>query len=209
MHIPKYTFNLFFFLLLILPSAGCEKDDPTPPITPDPPVTSDPPQYETPFASIPPSEDVVMYEINERAFSSSGTLMGILPRLDSIKALGVNVIWLMPIHPIGAINTVNSPYCVRNFKEVNPEYDNLENLRTLVREAHNRDMAVILDWVVFSNNMSEQALRSTKVKMRFSSLFRTFDGAQDYAILRSIIDTAILQGKHPFDALVKPAIVVH
>jgi len=47
------------------------------------------------------------------------------------------------------------------------------------------------------------------VKMRVSSLFRTFDGAKDYAILRSIIDTAIRQGKHPFDALVKPAIVVH
>lgn len=60
-----------------------------------------------------------------------------------------------------------------------------------------------------TNNMSERALRSTKVKMRVSSLFRTFDGAQDYAILRSIIDTAILQGKHPFDALVRPEIVVH
>jgi len=60
-----------------------------------------------------------------------------------------------------------------------------------------------------TNNMSERAMRSTKVKMRVSSLFRTFDGAKDYAILRSIIDTAILQGKHPFDALVKPAIVVH
>ena len=59
-----------------------------------------------------------------------------------------------------------------------------------------------------TNNMSERALRSTKVKMRVSSLFRTFDGAQDYAILRSIIDTAILQGKHPFDALVKPEIVL-
>ena len=60
-----------------------------------------------------------------------------------------------------------------------------------------------------TNNMSERALRSTKVKMRVSSLFRTFDGAQDYAILRSIIDTAILQGKHPFDALVRPEIVVN
>lgn len=60
-----------------------------------------------------------------------------------------------------------------------------------------------------TNNMSERALRSTKVKMRVSSLFRTFHGAQDYAILRSIIDTAILQGKHPFDALVRPEIVVH
>lgn len=60
-----------------------------------------------------------------------------------------------------------------------------------------------------TNNMSERALRSTKVKMRVSSLFRTFHGAQDYAILRSIIDTAILQGKHPFNALVRPEIVVN
>lgn len=60
-----------------------------------------------------------------------------------------------------------------------------------------------------TNNMSERALRSTKVKMRVSSLFRTFNGAQDYAIIRSIIDTAILQGRHPFDALVKPEIVVN
>ena len=59
-----------------------------------------------------------------------------------------------------------------------------------------------------TNNMSERALRSTKVKMKVSSLFRTFHGAQDYAIIRSIIDTAILQGKHPFDALVRPQIVV-
>ena len=60
-----------------------------------------------------------------------------------------------------------------------------------------------------TNNMSERALRSTKVKMRVSSLFRTMAGAQDYAILRSIIDSAILQGKHPFDALVTPDIVVN
>lgn len=59
-----------------------------------------------------------------------------------------------------------------------------------------------------TNNMSERALRSTKVKLRVSSLFRTLHGAQDFAILRSIIDTAILQGKHPFDALVKPQILV-
>jgi len=59
-----------------------------------------------------------------------------------------------------------------------------------------------------TNNMSERALRSTKVKMRVSSLFRTFTGAQNYAILRSIIDSAILQGKPPFDALLRPDIVV-
>lgn len=124
---------------------GCSEkenvDDPTITIVP-----TDPPQYETPFSDLPNTSDIVMYEINERAFSVSGNFAGILPRLDSIKALSVNVIWLMPIHPIGVIKTVNSPYCIKNYLEVNPEYGTLEDLRTLVREAHKRKMAVILDW---------------------------------------------------------------
>ncbi len=59
-----------------------------------------------------------------------------------------------------------------------------------------------------TNNWSERALRSTKVKLRVSSQFRTHEGAQDYAILRSIIDSAILQGKNPFDALIQPQILL-
>lgn len=147
----KYNFHHYLLLLvlsfLLVIAAGCKKDDDATPNPPQPPVSTDPPQYGTPFDEIPATDDIVMYEINERAFSATGDFAGILPRLDSIKALGVNVIWLMPIHPIGQINTVNSPYCIRNFKEVNPEYGDLEDLRTLVREAHNRKMAVILDWV--------------------------------------------------------------
>ena len=112
----------------------------------DIPVSTDTMQYETPFNEVPFPSDITMYEINERAFSFSGTFAGILPRLDSIKSLNVNVIWLMPINPIGSINTVNSPYCVKNYFEVNPEYGTLEDLRTLVREAHQRKMAVIIDW---------------------------------------------------------------
>ena len=88
-----------------------------------------------------------MYEINERALSQSGDFNGIIERLDEIKALSVNVIWLMPIHPIGEINTVNSPYCVRNYLEVNPEFGSLTDLKKLVKEAHKRDIAVIMDWV--------------------------------------------------------------
>ncbi len=59
----------------------------------------------------------------------------------------MNVIWLMPIHPIGEINTVNSPYCVKNYLEVNPEFGSLTDLKKLVKEAHKRDIAVIMDWV--------------------------------------------------------------
>jgi glycosidase len=88
-----------------------------------------------------------MYEINLRAFSPSGDIRGIIDRLDHIADLHVNVIWLMPIHPIGQVNSVNSPYSVRNFKEVSPEYGTLEDLRDLTDAAHARGIAVIMDWV--------------------------------------------------------------
>jgi glycosidase len=144
----KPFFRFLSFNTLLILALACKKD-PVPPIIipPIPPVVTGPVQYETPFADVPATADMVLYEINERAFSASGNLAGILPRLDSIKALGVNTIWLMPIHPIGVTKTVNSPYCVTNFKEVNPEFGTLEDLRTLVREAHKRKMAVIMDWV--------------------------------------------------------------
>ena len=131
---------------LIFQVTSCTKTATDPdPITPTPP--GDTTTYPVPFADVPAISDIIMYEINERAFSTSGTFNGILSRLDSIKALGVNVIWLMPIHPIGVPKTVNSPYCVRNYLEVNPEYGTLADLVNLVSQAHQRKMAVILDWV--------------------------------------------------------------
>jgi glycosidase len=147
MKFNTFRFSIFVTIsIFLMIAAGCSKKDvivdPPPPVVP-----TDTSQYETPFADIPATSDIVMYEINERAFSTSGTLAGILPRLDSIKGLGINVIWLMPIYPIGVINTVNSPYCIKNYQQVNPEYGNLDDLRKLVREAHKRKMAVILDWV--------------------------------------------------------------
>lgn len=110
-------------------------------------VAADPAQFETPFSSIPPTSNINMYEVNLRCFSSAGTLQGVQDRLDSIKALGINVIWLMPTYPIGIVRTVNSPYCVKDYYAVNTEYGDLTALRNLVREAHNRGMAVIMDWV--------------------------------------------------------------
>ncbi len=134
--------------ILFLIVVSCKKEDTSnDPVHPPDTDTTGPRQFETPFTGVPSTGDIVMYEINERAFTKQGTLAGILPRLDSIKALGVNVIWLMPVFPIGIINTVNSPYCIRNYKEVNPEFGDLGDLRTLVRESHKRNMAVILDWV--------------------------------------------------------------
>ncbi|PIB37320.1 hypothetical protein BFP72_00415 [Reichenbachiella sp. 5M10] len=90
---------------------------------------------------------MVVYEVNLRAFSASGNLDGVRQRLDHIQSLGVNVLWLMPIYPIGIENGVNSPYAISDYKEVNPEFGTLNDLIKLVNEAHRRDMAVIMDWV--------------------------------------------------------------
>lgn len=99
------------------------------------------------FAYIPMTKDIVMYEVNIRAMSVSGDFQGVISRLDHVKSLGVNVIWLMPIHPIGAIKSINSPYSVQNYQEVNPEFGTLDDLKELVEEAHDRKIAVIMDWV--------------------------------------------------------------
>lgn len=139
--------------LLLLLWAGCTSPSETiaPPSNPPPGVTyTDPPAFGTPFDQVPATKDIVMYEVNLRAFSTSGTFAGVTARLDSIKALGVNTIWLMPIYPVGQQNSVGqlgSPYSVRNYKEVSSEYGTLDDLRNLVAQAHAKGMAVILDWV--------------------------------------------------------------
>lgn len=135
----------FMVVCLMILTASCSKketvvDDP---IVPD----EDTLTYGSPFLHVPATEDVVMYEVNQRAFSASGDLQGVTDRLDAIKSVGANVIWLMPVHPIGTIQSVNSPYSVQNYLQVNPEFGTLHDLRTLIDSAHKKDMAVILDWV--------------------------------------------------------------
>lgn len=107
-------------------------------------------QYGTPFAGVPDPKDVVMYQVNIRAFSRDGNFQGVIDRLDNIKALGVNTLWLMPIHPVGkvkAVQPLGSPYSVKDHMSVNPEFGDLTKLRELVDQAHARNMAVIIDWV--------------------------------------------------------------
>ncbi len=130
--------------------AGCKKDVPTAPAPVPPPVvapTPTPAQYGTPFAAVPDRQDAVIYQVNVRAFSQSGNFAGVTARLDSIKALGVNVLYLMPIYPVGVLRAVNSPYAVKDYLAVNPEFGALADLRALVDGAHARGLSVMLDWV--------------------------------------------------------------
>ena len=115
--------------------------------TPEQPEENHDDVYGIPFSGVPDAADAVIYEVNLRAFSSSGDLAGVTARLDHLEELGVNVIWLMPIHPQGEVNSVNSPYSVRDYTAVSAEYGTLEDLRELTDAAHARGMAVLMDWV--------------------------------------------------------------
>ena len=151
------AFNKFFFVIftaVALLSCSKGSDAPivnTPVVTPPPPppapVNPDPPQYGIPFANVTDRQDASIYQVNIRPFSAQGNLQGVVARLDSIKALGVNVVYLMPIYPVGIISAINSPYCIRDYKSVNSEFGTLTDLRNLVDAAHSRNMSVILDWV--------------------------------------------------------------
>jgi glycosidase len=94
--------------------------------------------------------DGVVYEIYPRAFSPQGNFNGITARLDDLKDLGVNILWLMPIHPIGQEKkkgTIGSPYAVRDYYGINPDYGTKEDFKKLITEAHRRGMKVIIDIV--------------------------------------------------------------
>jgi glycosidase len=94
--------------------------------------------------------DGVIYEVFPRAFSPEGNFKGVIPQLDRLKDLGVNVLWLMPIHPTGKLKskgTLGSPYAVRDYDAVNPEYGTPDDLKALIAAAHKRGMKVFIDIV--------------------------------------------------------------
>ena len=96
---------------------------------------------------VPEVADVVLYQVNPRVFAPSNSFQAIIDRLDSIEDLGVNMLWIMPIYPIGEVKSKNSPYSVRDYKAVAPEYGTVDDLRMLVESCHERGMGIILDWV--------------------------------------------------------------
>ncbi len=151
MNMKHNTRNLLILIVAALLIVSCKKDSIpstyTPPPTPSGTDTTTYTQYGTPFSGVPNPQDAIIYQVNIRAFSSGGNFQGVIARLDSIKALGVNVIYLMPIYPIGVLNSINSPYCIKDFLSVNTEFGTLTDLHTLIDGAHSRNMSVMLDWV--------------------------------------------------------------
>ncbi|MBU6411748.1 MAG: alpha-amylase, partial [Verrucomicrobia bacterium] len=94
--------------------------------------------------------DGVIYEIFPRDFSPAGNLQGVTAKLDELRHLGVTILWIMPIQPIGKkfrSGQYGNPYSIRDYYAVNPDYGTLEDFKRLVAEAHQRGMKVIMDLV--------------------------------------------------------------
>jgi len=94
--------------------------------------------------------NAVVYELFPRSFSAEGDFNAITARLDELKNLGVDVLWLMPIHPIGEKlkkGSIGSPYCVRDYYAINPCYGTTNDFKRLVDSAHQRGIKVLLDLV--------------------------------------------------------------
>ena len=96
------------------------------------------------------TRQAVVYELNVRQYTAEGTLKAVIPELPKIRALGTDIVWVMPIQPIGVKErkgTLGSYYSIRDYTAVNPEFGSMEDFKALVSAAHGLGMKVILDWV--------------------------------------------------------------
>ncbi|MGQ9805628.1 MAG: alpha-amylase family glycosyl hydrolase [Chlorobiales bacterium] len=95
-------------------------------------------------------KSAVIYEIFLRNFTPEGTFRAAQAKLADLKALGVNTIWLMPIHPIGEVKRkgkLGSPYSVKDYYAINPELGSTDDFKSFVKVAHDLELKVILDFV--------------------------------------------------------------
>ena len=104
------------------------------------------------------SYGAVLYEMNVRQLTPEGTLRAAAARLEFLRDLGVDAVWLMPIYPIGEKNrkgTLGSYYSIRDYCAVNPELGTMDDFDDFVAEAHRLGMKVLMDWV--ANHTSRDA----------------------------------------------------
>ena len=126
-----------------------------------------------------PNQNVI-YELDLYNFTSAGTLAAAQQRLDYLKDLGIDVIWLMPIHPrgvLGRIGSLGSPYAPRDYHAVNSDFGTIADLRNFVTAAHQRGMQVWLDWV--ANHTAKDNVWITEHRDYYNSTLTSPNGYGD------------------------------
>ncbi len=92
----------------------------------------------------------IIYEIYPRAFSKEGNFAGIEKKLPALKKLGVTTLWLMPIHPVGIEQrkgSLGSPYSIKDYYGINPEFGTLQDFKRLVKRSHDLGFKIVIDLV--------------------------------------------------------------
>lgn len=105
-------------------------------------------------------QNQVIYSVYVRAHTPEGTFRAVIPDLDRIKALGTDIIWFLPIHPIGVKGKKGSlgcPYANRDYRTVNPAYGTMDDFKALVDEIHKRGMKCMID-VVYNHTSPDSTL---------------------------------------------------
>lgn len=135
MTIMKVTLLALLALFVLFACKASSTDT----VTPPPDMT--PPEW---------SRNAVIYEVNVRQFTPQGTFAAFAEHLPRLRELGVDILWFMPIHPIGELNrkgSLGSYYSVRDYRAVNPEFGTMDDWRALVQQCHELGFKVIIDWV--------------------------------------------------------------
>ncbi len=91
-----------------------------------------------------------IYEVNIRQYTPEGTIKAFQVHLPRLQAMGVDILWMMPVQPIGEKSRkgpLGSYYSIQDYTAVNPNFGTIEDFKSMVNEAHERGMLVILDWV--------------------------------------------------------------
>ncbi len=106
-----------------------------------------------------PLENSVVYEMNVRQYTPEGTFSAAQRELPRLAELGVDILWLMPIYPIGVEGrkgTLGSYYAVKDYCAINPEFGTIEDFDKFLAEAHKLGLRVVIDWV--ANHTSPDAV---------------------------------------------------
>ena len=126
-----------------------------------------------------PNQNVI-YELDLYNFTSQGTLAAAQQRLDYLKDLGIDIVWLMPIHPRGVqgrIGSLGSPYAPRDYHAVNSDFGTIADLKAFVAAAHQRGMQVWLDWV--ANHTAKDNVWITQHREYYNSTLTSPNGYGD------------------------------
>ncbi len=96
------------------------------------------------------AKNAVLYEVNVRQYTPEGTFSAFRSHLPRLRAMGVDMLWFMPVQRIGKLNRkglLGSYYSIADYRAINPEFGSAADFKALVADAHQRGMRVILDWV--------------------------------------------------------------